>query len=148
MRELRVNLALRYRVSPVKVKRMPTILLVDDDTRFGTALARLLQREGYGVHRACNSAEALELARRREDAVDMVIADMHLCHERGLDLLGELHQTRSDLPIILLSASPDIQAFLAALRVGAYEYLPKLVNFAELRQVVRRALSAGRGDQT
>jgi DNA-binding NtrC family response regulator len=72
--------------------------------------------------------------------VDLVIADLRLWQESGLDLLFELRRRRPDLPVILLSTSPDAASYLAALRLGAYEFLLKPSDFAELRQVVQRAL--------
>ncbi len=123
---------------------MPTILLVDDDSAFAAALERLLHREGYRIHHACDCAHALELARQGEGGVDLVIADLHLCREHGLDLLDELRRLNSSLPVILVSASPDARTYLDALRLGAYEYLAKPLNFTELRQVVQRALKPGR----
>jgi DNA-binding NtrC family response regulator len=72
----------------------------------------------------------------------LVIADLQLCRESGLDLVAELRRRQLPLPVILLSASPDASSYLEALRLGAYEYLAKPLDFTELRQVLQRALSA------
>lgn len=125
---------------------MATILLVDDDPSFAAALGRLLQQDGYHTHVASDVATALECVRRAQNHVDLVIADLRLCRESGLDLLAELRHRQPALPVILLSASPDVGSYLDALRLGAYEYLAKPLDFAELRPVVERALtSVGRG---
>lgn len=120
---------------------MATILLVDDDASFLSALDRLLLRDGYRTRLAANATAALEQASGGSDGVDLVIADLRLCRESGLDLLSELRRRTPGLPVILVSASPDASSYLDALRLGAYEYLAKPLDFAELQQVVQRALA-------
>jgi DNA-binding NtrC family response regulator len=121
---------------------MATILLVDDDASFLTALERLLVQDGHRTRRAADRAAALAQAGAGDDAVDLVIADLALSDESGLGLLRELRRADPELPLIVLTAAPDASSYLEALRLGVYEYLPKPLDFAELRQVVRRALSA------
>lgn len=120
---------------------MATILLVDDDASFLSALDRLLLLDGYQTRVAATTTAALEQASREADGVDLVIVDLRLCRESGLDLLSELRRRSPSLPVILLSACPDASSYLDALRLGAYEYLAKPLDFAELRQVVQRALT-------
>lgn len=120
---------------------LATILLVDDDTNFVSALARLLWRDGYRTCVAADTAAALQQAGAGHDSVDLVIADLRLCRESGLDLLRELRRRQPGLPVILVSASPDAASYLDAFRLGAYEYLAKPLDPAELRQVVQRALT-------
>jgi len=117
---------------------MATILLVDDDANFLSALERVLLLDGHSLHFAADTAAALEQVEK--GPVDVVIADLNLCQESGLDLVLGLQQRRPGLPVILLSASPDASSYLEALRLGAYEYLAKPLDFTELRQVVQQAL--------
>lgn len=124
---------------------MATILLVDDDSSFRAALERLLHQDGHGTRLAATNSAALEQAGPQGGRVDLVIADLELCQETGLQLLRELRRRDPYLPLILLSAAPDATSYLEALRLGVFEYLPKPVDFTELRQVVNRALHpAGR----
>jgi two-component system response regulator HydG len=120
---------------------MAKILLVDDDVDFAAALARMLIHDGYVTCVAVDTATALTQFSRGPHDTDLVIADLRLCRESGLDLVSELRHRRPALPVILLSASPDATSYLEALRLGAYEYLTKPLDFAELRAVLRRALS-------
>lgn len=119
---------------------MGRILLVDDDQDFSTALARRLVQEGYAVSAVGDTVSALHHFDRQEP-IDLVIADLHLCRESALNLCSELRRRNRQLPLILLSAAPDAPSYLAALRLGAYEYLGKPVDFAELRDVMKRALN-------
>lgn len=118
---------------------MANILLLDDDADFAAALARSLMQEGYGISVAGSVREALERLRSRK-GIDLVIADLHLCRESGIDLVAEMNNCPSSVPVVLLSASPDASSYLDALRLGAYEYLSKPLDLAELQHVVRRAL--------
>jgi len=120
---------------------MATILLVDDDAGFLTALERLLVQDGHRTRRAADHAAALAEAGAATDPVDLVIVDLELCEQSGLELLRQLRRRDPNLPLILLSAAPDAASYLEALRLGVYEYLTKPLDFAELRQVVHRALS-------
>lgn len=122
---------------------MATVLLVDDDRNFASALSRLLLRDGYLTRVAESIAEALEQTSSAPAGVDLVIADLKLFRESGFDLLLELHRSKPHLPVILVSASPDARSYLDALRLGAYEYLAKPFDIAELRQLVQRALAPG-----
>lgn len=120
---------------------MPTVLVVDDDAGFVAALGRVFLQIGYRIRLAQDGRTAFEAATQPDDTVDLVVADLHLFQESGLDLLSELRRKRPELPMILLSAAGDPSSYLEALRLGAYEYLSKPPNFAELRSVAERALS-------
>src|SRR3990167_1891159 len=119
---------------------MATILLVDDDAGFLTALERLLVQDGHRTRRAADRAAALAQAGADADPIDLVIADLELCDESGLGLLRELRRADPELPLIVLTAAPHASRCPVPLLLGFYEYLPKPLDFAELRQVVRRAL--------
>jgi DNA-binding response OmpR family regulator len=118
---------------------MGRILLVDDNEDFCEALARSLAQEGYATCTASDVASALSHL-DCQGGVELVIADLQLCRESGLDLCDEIRKRKQSLPVVLLSASPDASSYLEAFRLGAYEYLPKPVDLAELRGVLRRAL--------
>lgn len=117
-----------------------TVLLVDDDIEFVAALSRMLTQSGYRTRSATSTGSALQLLHRESEGVDLVIADLGLQRESGLDLLLALQGDHPELPVILLSASPDATGYLEALRLGAYEYLAKPVDFAELCGVAQRAI--------
>lgn len=121
-----------------------TVLLVDDDAEFVAALSRMLTQEGYRTRIAATPGAALKLLREESGSVALVIADLALQPHNGLDLLLAVHSERPDLPVILLSASPDAASYLEALRLGAYEYLGKPVDFAELCGVAQRAIRPAR----
>lgn len=107
----------------------PHVLVVDDDNRIRTLLARYLSGNGYRVTTAGNAAEA----RSKIDGIafDCLILDVMMPGESGLDLARDL-RTRSDLPIVLLTARGEPKDRIAGLEVGADDYVPKPFEPREL----------------
>jgi DNA-binding response OmpR family regulator len=121
----------------------PRIMVVDDDDPTRTLLRRLLTMEGYAVFEAPDGPSAL----RQMAAVEpnLVLVDIMMPGQDGLDLMAELRQT-SDVPIILLSAKGDEGDRVIGLRLGADDYVVKPFSTAELTariaSVLRRAGSS------
>lgn len=116
------------------------LLVVDDDAALRTLLTRYLTENGYSVH-AVADGTAMEEALARQ-SFDLVILDLMLPGENGLTLATRL-RSRSDLPIIILSAHGDEVDRIVGLEVGADDYLPKPFNprelLARIRAVLRRS---------
>jgi two-component system, OmpR family, response regulator RegX3 len=121
----------------------PLILVVDDEQSYRDALRVALEREGFGVEVAADGAEAIE----RFDAVrpQLVLLDVMLPRISGVDVCREL-RTRSQVPIIMVTArNAEIDA-VVGLEVGADDYVTKPFRLRELVARVRAALRRGRGD--
>ncbi len=116
------------------------ILVVDDDTSIRTLLRRLLTTEGYAVDEAADGPTALE--KTRTFAPDLVLLDIMLPGQDGLDVLEGLRRT-SDVPVILLTAKGDEAHRVLGFRFGADDYVVKPFSTAELAgriaAVLRRA---------
>jgi len=116
------------------------ILVVDDDPPTRTLLRRLLTTEGYGVVEAPDGATAL--AQVAAVAPDLVLLDVMMPGQDGLDVLEELRRT-SDVPVILLTAKGDEGDRVLGFRFGADDYVVKPFSTAELTSriaaVLRRA---------
>jgi two-component system sensor histidine kinase/response regulator len=116
------------------------ILLIDDDLLSLTATAAMLDRAGYIVHQARDRQSALKAG--RTIALDLVISDVHLAGESGLDLFRDLRLLpgMEDVPVMFISASqlPDIvrRSHVAG---GAY-YLRKPLDPEVLIELVDKAL--------
>jgi DNA-binding NtrC family response regulator len=125
------------------------ILIVDDDAGQRRLLEPFLSQQGYDVQAAASAPEALELLARRSD-VGMVISDMRMPGMTGLEMLRKLRESHPTLPVLLVTAYPDIRDAVAATRDGAVDYLQKPIDLDELLDQVRRALGRGRatGDLT
>ncbi len=121
----------------------PLILVVDDEQSYRDALRIALEREGFRVEVAADGAEAIA----RFDAVRpaLVLLDVMLPRISGVDVCREI-RTRSQVPIIMVTArNAEIDA-VVGLEVGADDYVTKPFRLRELVARVRAALRRGRGE--
>ncbi|HUN50681.1 MAG TPA: nitrogen regulation protein NR(I), partial [Candidatus Sulfotelmatobacter sp.] len=121
-----------------------TILVADDDRGIRTVLDQALGRAGYEVRSTGNAATLWRWVSDGEG--DLVITDVVMPDENGLDLLPRIKKLRPDLPIVVMSAQNTLLTAVKAAERGAYEYLPKPFDLKELVQVVERALSLPKGE--
>ncbi len=122
-----------------------TILLADDDGAIRTVLTRALGRAGYLVRSTSNAATLWQWV--RSGAGDLVITDVVMPDENGLDLVPRIRDLRPDLKIIVMSAQNTLLTAIRATERGAFEYLPKPFDLRELVTIVARALSAPAADR-
>ncbi len=117
---------------------LPTVLIADDDRSIRTVLTQALGRSGYQV-RATSSAATLW--RWVEDGEgDVVITDVIMPDENGLDLIPRIRRIRPELPVIVMSAQSTLTTAVQATQRGAFDYLPKPFDLGDLLAVVDRAL--------
>ena len=114
------------------------VLVVDDELSMREYLEVLLARAGYEVGSAANVAEAeAELAAH---PADLVISDMKLAQESGLDVLKAARALASPPEVILITAFGTPSAAVEAMRAGAYDYICKPFDNEELKLLVQKAL--------
>ena len=119
---------------------LPTVLIADDDRSIRTVLTQALGRSGYQVRATGNAAT---LWRWVEDGEgDLVITDVIMPDENGLDLIPRIKKLRPDLRVVVMSAQSTLMTAVKAAQRGAFEYLPKPFDLKELLAVVGRALAA------
>ena len=116
-----------------------TILVADDDRSIRTVLDQALGRVGYQVRSTGNAATLWRWASEGEG--ELIITDVVMPDENGLDLLPRIKRIRPELPIIVMSAQKTLLTAVKAAERGAYDYLPKPFDLKELLRVVERALS-------
>ena len=118
---------------------MPTVLIADDDRSIRTVLTQALGRSGYQVRSTSNAAV---LWRWVEDGEgDLVITDVVMPDENGLDLIPRIKRVRPELRVVVMSAQSTLVTAVKATQRGAFEYLPKPFDLKELLAVVARALA-------
>ena len=118
----------------------PTVLVADDDRSIRTVLTQALGRSGYQVRCTGNAAT---LWRWVEDGEgDLVITDVIMPDENGLDLIPRIRRIRPDLRVVVMSAQSTLMTAVKAAQRGAFEYLPKPFDLKELLAVVGRALAS------
>jgi DNA-binding response OmpR family regulator len=117
------------------------ILIVEDEGRIAAFLARAFEAEGFGVDVVKDGEEGL--AHALAGSYDLVILDLLLPGRSGLDALRELHDRRSGLPVLILSARSDLATKLRGFELGAVDYVAKPFSLAELLARVRVQLRRG-----
>src|SRR6195952_2992476 len=118
---------------------LPTVLVADDDRSIRTVLTQALGRSGYQVRTTGNAATLWRWVEEGEG--DLVITDVVMPDENGLDLIPRIKRIRPELRIIVMSAQSTLMTAVKATQRGAFEYLPKPFELKELRAVVARALA-------
>ena len=113
------------------------VLVVDDEPPIRKLLRTGLGTQGYQTLDAPNAKAALDLM---ADKPDLVILDLGLPDMQGLDLLRQIRARREDLPIVVLSSRGDETAKVAALDLGADDYVTKPFGMEELLARIRAAL--------
>ena len=120
------------------------ILVVDDDRRLRELLHRYLSDNGFLVTSARDATEARNL--QRGMAFDLIVLDVMMPGESGLELARSLRQTRNNVPILMLTAMSEPAHRIGGLEAGADDYLPKPFEPRELllriRTILKRVLAA------
>jgi two-component system response regulator PilR (NtrC family) len=118
-------------------RRLPAVLVVDDEADLRELLALTLVRLGLDVDTADSLAQARDLLARNR--YSLALTDMRLPDGVGLDLVREV-AARSGPPIAVITAYGSTENAIAALKAGAFDYLAKPVDLEQLRSLVRSAL--------
>jgi DNA-binding NtrC family response regulator len=112
---------------------MPHALLVEDDPTSRSALAELVEREGYSSSPAGGAREAHRLAAERQP--DLLLVDLQLPDGDGLDLARELIETHG-AEGVLITGHASVGTAVEALRIGLVDYLTKPIDLSRLRSVL------------
>jgi len=120
------------------------ILIVDDNERVFQSLAINFQKNGLACHWAPDKDAALNAA--AANTLSAAIIDLSLGSESGLDVMRELMRLRPALPVVFISGFGTLEAAVAAMKLGAYDFLAKPLDFKQLDQVVRKAIASSRAD--
>jgi len=106
------------------------ILLVDDDETFCLVLNSAIERRGYAVATATNSAQAIKLAQAHKPAYAVV--DLRIGEESGLLLVENLVEIIPDINIVMLTGYASIATAVQAIKLGAKQYLTKPADADEI----------------
>lgn len=113
-----------------------TVLVVDDELLARQLFADVLRDSGYVTHEAESGERALEIARK--ETIDVVLLDIMMPGMSGLEVLAKLGELAPDSPVIIATANPTSDTAIAALRLGAFDFIVKgFKNEAMLTTVAR-----------
>jgi len=115
-----------------------TVLIVDDEPDMVENCARILRRAGHRCLTATDPYRALALL--ESDAPDLLLTDLKMPGLDGMELLRRAHDLDPSLPVIMITAFATIESAVAAVKEGAFDYLPKTFTLDQLQVAVDRAL--------
>ncbi len=108
----------------------PSLLLVDDDEAFVRRLARAMEKRGFAVEVAMSVAEGRAAADARPPAY--AVCDLRLEDGNGLDVVEVIHERRPDSRVIVLTGYGAIATAVAAVKIGAIDYLSKPADATDI----------------
>jgi DNA-binding NtrC family response regulator len=120
--------------------RVPArVLVVDDDAQIAEGLCVLLREDGLDVESASSTEDAL--ARFRRGTFTVVIADLQLPGESGIDLVRTLRTETPATAVVVMTGHATVPTAVAALKQGAVDYLKKPVNPSQLKRLVAQLIA-------
>jgi DNA-binding NtrC family response regulator len=132
-------------LQPPAASRQPpeaNILVIDDDEAVRQAAERALAAGGYRTRTATSGERGLQLT--REESFDVAVVDLHMPGLGGLEVLKTLKQENPSTSVIVITGHATVEAAVEAMRLGAYDFLPKPFTPEALSAIVRRALERRR----
>ncbi|HEY1549973.1 MAG TPA: sigma-54 dependent transcriptional regulator, partial [Kofleriaceae bacterium] len=113
------------------------ILIVDDDRALCEMLARGMTKRGFDVAWSISASDALALTLASD--LDVIVTDLNMAEMTGLALCERIVANRPDVPVIVITAFGSLDTAIAAIRAGAYDFIPKPVDLDELELTLIRA---------
>src|SRR5246127_204000 len=120
------------------------ILIVDDEADIRMLIASVLQDEGYTTREAADSAQALSVLHSRQPT--LVVLDIWLQGSEldGIEILKIIRRELPGLPVVMISGHGNIETAVAAIKIGAYDFIEKPFKSDRLLLVAERAIENSR----
>jgi len=120
---------------------MKPVWIVDDDQSIRFVLEKALLREQLPTRSFSNAADVLRaLASSGEPGPQILVSDIRMPGESGLELLEKIKARYPSLPVIIMTAFSDLDSAVSAFQGGAFEYLPKPFDLSKAVELIRRAM--------
>jgi DNA-binding NtrC family response regulator len=121
----------------VSSNRIPSVLVVDDETGILESLGILLRNAGFATHTARGGRAGLEQLATLQP--DIVLSDVRMPDVGGVEILAAARQQNPDTPVILMTAQATLQSAMQAVNEGAFYYIQKPFRNDELLAILKRA---------
>lgn len=119
------------------------ILVVEDDKKINSFIAKGLEESGYLVESALDGSAALDFL-RLDKSFDLMILDLMLPHTPGMEVLSTIRSEGNNIPVIILTAKRTVDDKITGLQAGADDYLEKPFSFMELLARIQAILRRNR----
>ena len=121
---------------------MASVLVVDDDESFATALGRIIKELGHTSTWATDGQDGL--MKFHDGDFDLVIADLKMPHMSGIEFIRELKRINKEVVVLVITGYSDLASAVETLTLGAYDYIEKPVSVEKFRAVLERGLEKRR----
>jgi DNA-binding NtrC family response regulator len=121
---------------------MSKVLLIEDEESISSALQRVLEADGHEVVARTDPQEGLDAA--RSGNFDVVVTDLKMPGISGMDVIKSLHETKPQLPVILMTGYHTTDVAIEAMKFGAYDYIVKPPDPAEFLTLIDKAVANSR----
>src|SRR6201998_1257797 len=118
------------------------ILIIDDERLVRWSLRQKCEEWGYQVVEAAAGEPGLRLA--QQESPDLVLLDVRMPDINGIQVLEQIKKAQDAPPVIMITADPQLDDVKTALKLGAYDFIGKPLDFEELRVTIQNALEATR----
>ncbi|MEO5589894.1 MAG: sigma-54 dependent transcriptional regulator [Gemmatimonadaceae bacterium] len=122
---------------PRSARALIRILVIDDDRTLREGCATVLQVEGYKVSVCGRGDEAIDMVKRT--GFDILLVDLYMTPLPGIEILKQALVARPEIVVIMMTGNPSIVSNMEALRMGAWDYLPKPFSGTHLQLMIGRA---------
>jgi len=117
---------------------MGSVLIVDDDDSFATAVGRIVKELGHTSQRAVDGQDGL--AKFHDGVFDVVIADLKMPRMGGIEFIREVKKIDRDAVIMVITGFADLSTAVETINLGAYDYVEKPVEVEKFRAALERGL--------
>jgi DNA-binding response OmpR family regulator len=122
----------------IKMNQLIRLLVVDDEPLLRKKLGELLELRGYHVTQAASGTEALHYL--QTTSYDLMVLDVRMPGMSGIEVLHRVQDFQDDVAVVLLTGHATVESAIAAVRLGAADYLLKPFDIDDLEHTIRHAL--------
>jgi DNA-binding NtrC family response regulator len=122
-----------------KVNVPEKVLIVEDEAHARTGLTELVASWGFRAEGAADGVEGLD--RVRQWSPGIVVTDLKMPRMDGMELLARIKETQPEVVVVVLTAQGSIESAVEAMRLGAYDFIPKPIDPVRLRNILQNANS-------
>ncbi len=119
---------------------MAKVLVIDDEANLRKVLAAMLRRDGFEVTVAVDGEQGL--AEFNKNGADIVVTDLVMPKAGGMEVLRAVNAANPDVPVIIITAHGTVDSAVEAIKAGAFDYITKPYEQAELSAVIAKAAKA------
>jgi ActR/RegA family two-component response regulator len=116
------------------------VLIIEDDDAVLGYIERILSKNNYYIHKTISSKNAVEVFKENSKSIDLVITDMILTDENGLDTIDKLKQIKNNIGVIICSGYLDDKSNFLAIQEKGYKFIQKPFEITNMLKTIRQIL--------